>query len=97
MGTINVIFVVLGRTGSHPSRVMSVARPSAKYFKPEPKRARVENRLALSFSNEDKVETLQPYDDALMITLRIEGYDVKKVLVDQGSRAEIMYPDLYTD
>ena len=82
MGTINVIFVVLGRTGSHPSRVMSVARPPAKYSKPEPKRARVENRLALSFSNEDKVETLQPYDDALMITLRIEGYDVKKVLVD---------------
>ena len=97
MGTINVIFVVLGRTGSHPSRVMSVARPPAKYSKPELKRARVENRLALSFSNEDKVETLQPYDDALMITLRIEGYDVKKVLVDQGSRAEIMYPDLYTD
>ena len=61
---------------------MSVARPSAKYSKPEPKRARVENRLALSFSNEDKVETLQPYDDALMTTLRIEGYDVKKVLVD---------------
>ena len=30
-----------------------------------------------------------------MVTLRIEGYDVKRVLVDQGSRAEIMYPDLY--
>ena len=27
--------------------------------------------------------------------LRIEGYDVKKVMVDQGSGAEIMYPDLY--
>ena len=30
-----------------------------------------------------------------MITLRIGGYDVKRVMVDQGSVTEIMYPDLY--
>ena len=30
-----------------------------------------------------------------MVTLRIGGYDVKRVLVDQGSAIEIMYPDLY--
>ena len=30
-----------------------------------------------------------------MITLRIGGYDVKRVMVDQGSATEIMYPDLY--
>ena len=30
-----------------------------------------------------------------MITLRIGGYDVKRVMVDGGSAAEIMYPDLY--
>ena len=30
-----------------------------------------------------------------MVTLRIGGYDVKRVLVDQGSGAEIMYPDLF--
>ena len=30
-----------------------------------------------------------------MVTLRIGGYDVKRVLVDQGSEAEIMYLDLY--
>ena len=30
-----------------------------------------------------------------MVTLRIGGYDVKRVLVDQGSGVEIMYPDLY--
>ena len=49
----------------------------------------------LSFSDEDKVGTIQPHDDALMVTLRIRRYDVKKVLVDQGSGAEIMYHDLY--
>ena len=30
-----------------------------------------------------------------MVILRIGGYDVKRVMVDQGSSAEIMYPDLY--
>ncbi|XP_075675020.1 uncharacterized protein LOC142644256 [Castanea sativa] len=38
---------------------------------------------------------IQSYDDALVVTLRIGGYDVKKVLVDQGGGAEIMYHDLY--
>ena len=49
----------------------------------------------MSFFNEDKVGTLQPHNDALVVTLRIREYDVKKVLVDQGSGAEIMYLNLY--
>ena len=49
----------------------------------------------MGFSDEDKIGTIQPHDDALVITLRIGGYDVKRVIVDQGSATEIMYPDLY--
>ena len=49
----------------------------------------------MSFFDEEKVGTLQPHGDALVVTLRIEGYDVKRVLVDQGSGAEIMYLDLF--
>ena len=30
-----------------------------------------------------------------MVTLRIGEYDVKRVLVNQGSAVEIMYPDLF--
>ena len=71
---------------------MSVARLSSEGIKQEPKRPRVERTLFMGFSDEDKVGTIQPHDDALVITLRIGGYDVKKVMVDQGS---IMYPDLY--
>ena len=48
--------------------------------------------LVMDFSDEDKIETIQPHDDALVITLRIGGYDVKRVMVDQGSAAEMMYP-----
>ena len=72
-----------------------MARLSAEDTNPKPKRARVDIRLALSFSNEDKIRTIQPHDDALVITLKIGGYDVKRVMVDQGSGTEIMYPDLY--
>ena len=49
----------------------------------------------MSFSDEDKVETIQPHDDALIVTLRIGGYDVNRVMVDQGNGAEIMYPYLF--
>ena len=95
LGTINVIFVTPGRTSSQPSMVMSVTQLLAEESYRMPKRARMEARPALSFSDEDKVGTIQPHDDALVITLRIEGYDVKRVMVDQGSGVEIMYPDLY--
>ena len=74
---------------------MFVARPPTEDSNSKLKKARVEIRLALSFSNEDKIRTIQPYDDALMVMLRIGGYVVKRVLVDQGSGIEIMYPDLY--
>ena len=49
----------------------------------------------MSFFKEDKVGTIQPHDDVLMVTLRIREYDVRRVMVDQDSRVEIMYPNLY--
>ena len=49
----------------------------------------------LSFSKEDKIGTTQPHDDALLITLRIGDYNVKRVMVDGSSAAEVMYPGLY--
>ena len=82
MGTINVIFVAPGRIDSCPSRVMSVARLPAKDSNSEPKRAITKTQPVLGFSDEDKIGTIQPQDDALVVTLRIEGYDVKRVLVD---------------
>ena len=49
----------------------------------------------MSFFDEDKIGTLQSHDDAIVVTLKIEVYDVKRVLVDQGNNVEIMYPDLF--
>ena len=73
LGTINVIFAAPGRTGSRPSRVMFVARLSTEDTNSEPKRARVEVRSSLSFLDEDMIGTIQPHDDALVVTFRIGG------------------------
>ena len=93
--TINVIFVAPGRTGSCHSRIMSVSYYSDDDSNSIPKRIKTNVPLVLSFSDADKQGIIQPHDDALVVTLRIGGYDVKRVMVDQGSAAEIMYPDLY--
>ena len=74
---------------------MSVARLSSEDSNSEPKRAKLSIQPALSFSDEDKIGTILPHDDALVVTLRIGGYDVKRVMMDQGNGAEIMYLDLY--
>ena len=74
---------------------MFVARLPSEDISRELKKARLERPLVMGFSDEDKIGTIQPHDDALVITLRIGGYDVKRVMVDQGSATEIMYPDLY--
>ena len=74
---------------------MFVAWLLANDFVPELKRPKVYPRPVLSFFEEDKIGTIQPHDDALVITLWIGGYDVKRIMVDEGNGAEIMYPDLY--
>ena len=90
LGTINVIFVAPGRIGSCPSRVMSVSRHSAEDSSSMPKRVKMGIQQVFGFSDEDKVGTVQPDDDALMVILRIGEYDVKRLMVDKGSGAKIM-------
>ena len=74
---------------------MFVAQLLAEDSNFESKRAKMEIRPALSFSDEDKIGTIQSHDDTLVVTLKIGGCNVKKVMVDQGSGVEIMYLDLY--
>nr|XP_023888567.1 uncharacterized protein LOC112000647 [Quercus suber] len=82
LGTINVILVAPGRTSSRPSKLLFIAQPFIEDLPVDSKRSSVGVRLALSFSDEDKVRTLQPHDNALVVTLKIGGYDVKRVLID---------------
>ena len=77
LGMINVIFAALGRTGFCPSRVMSVSCCPDEGSNSMPKRVKMGIPLVLGFSDEDKLGTVQPHNNALVVTLRISGYDVK--------------------
>ena len=43
----------------------------------------------MSFSEKDARQ--QPYDDPLVIILTIEGFNTKRILVDNGSSVDIIY------
>ena len=67
---------------------MSITRLPTENSNSEPKRVRIDIQPVLGFSDEDKIGITQSHDNALVVTLRIGGYDVKRVLVDQGSIVE---------
>ena len=48
---------------------MLVARLYPEDDSYEPKRAKLNRSLVMGFSDEDKIGTVQPHDDALVITL----------------------------
>ena len=58
LGMINVIFAAPGRTGSCPSRVLSVCRPLAEDDCQALKRTRVDIPLVLGFSDDGKIGTI---------------------------------------
>ena len=82
LGTINIIFATPKRTGSCPSRVMSVSCYSNDESNSMPKRIKTNIPIVLSFLDADKQGNIQPHDDTLVVTLKIGGYDVKRVMVD---------------
>ena len=53
------------------------------------------DRELIAFGDEDLEGTIQPHDDALVVNAWISGFLVKRVMVDQGSGADVMYPDLF--
>ncbi|XP_075640503.1 uncharacterized protein LOC142612274 [Castanea sativa] len=52
-------------------------------------------REPIAFNGDDLEGMIQPHDNALVVMARINGFIVKKVLVDQGSGAEVIYLDLF--
>ena len=90
LGVIEVVHAALRGTAT-AKRVMTVACTEGE--SPE-KRMKVD-RLNISFGEEDLEGMIQPYDDALVVTTWISGFLVKKVMIDQGSGADVMYPDLF--
>jgi hypothetical protein len=49
----------------------------------------------ISFSEEDARGTHQPHDDALVVTINIAGFTTRRVMIDNGSSADILYLPAY--
>ncbi|XP_058219448.1 uncharacterized protein LOC131330008 [Rhododendron vialii] len=65
----------------------------------KPKCARTEDvsMWIISFTKKDLDSVQLPHNDALVVTLHIGTFNVWRVLVDQGSSAEVMYYSLFKD
>ena len=55
-----------------------------------PKITRRESRI-IGFSEEDARRLHHPHNDALVVSIRVEDYNMHRVLVDNGSLANILY------
>ena len=52
-------------------------------------------REPIAFEDDDLEGTIQPHDDALVVTMQISGFLVKRVMVDQENRVDVMYLNLF--
>nr|XP_023922266.1 uncharacterized protein LOC112033714 [Quercus suber] len=52
-------------------------------------------RKPIAFNDDDLEGTIQPHDDALIVTTWISSFLVKRVMIDQQSGTDVMYPDLF--
>ena len=58
------------------------------------KMARI-NNLVIGFTKEDARHLYHPYDDVLMVSIRVGEYNTHWVLVDNGSSANILYYSVF--
>ncbi|KAK2991306.1 hypothetical protein RJ640_024571 [Escallonia rubra] len=56
---------------------------------------RAKELTSLEFDDADLEGVSLPRDDALVITLRIDAFQVKRILVDTGSSADILFDDAF--
>lgn len=69
--------------------VLSVQSPAKK-----PRQA-VSKPGSIKFTRVNLEKVQHPHSDTLVIQLRLNNYDVKRILVDTKSSIEVMYYDLF--
>ncbi|KAK3026398.1 hypothetical protein RJ639_042608 [Escallonia herrerae] len=82
-----------------PSRILHeikdkqiLEKPDKMRLAPSPstKKQKIESAPTISFSDDDVGDTRTPHDDPLVVTLRVGNFDMKRILVDNGSSAEVL-------
>jgi hypothetical protein len=79
------------RTAAHLREVFQVSEGVT----PVPKRLKKETTEEIIFTDRDLEGVQLPHSDALVVTMQIGDFEVKRILIDPGSSAEIMYDSLF--
>nr|XP_023920358.1 uncharacterized protein LOC112031881 [Quercus suber] len=96
LGVIEVIHASLRGTQVSKRRGVLVVLLAKSSAGEQPSKKKLKyTQEPIAFNDDDLKGTIQPHDDALVVTGRINGFIVKRVLIDQGSSAKVMYPDLF--
>lgn len=96
LGIIKVIHATsIGVSMSHQRGILSIVTPPETEVTNQPKKKLKKNLDMIAFGEVDLEGTSQPHNDVLVVTSRISGFLVKRVMIDQGNGVEIMYPNLY--
>ena len=95
LGVIEVIHVALkGPTIAKRGVLTVVPMGNCAGEQSHKKKMRIGREL-ITFGKNDLEGTVQPHDDVLVVTARISSFLVKRVMVDQGSGADVMCPNLF--
>ncbi|KAK3001510.1 hypothetical protein RJ639_021357 [Escallonia herrerae] len=84
-GTINTISGGLAVGGSSGRARKACAREVCITSQPPNKKLKTVPVAAITFSNEDSKDIKTPHDDPLVIVIKAGNFDVKRVLIDNGS------------
>uniref|UniRef100_A0A2N9GA07 Uncharacterized protein n=1 Tax=Fagus sylvatica TaxID=28930 RepID=A0A2N9GA07_FAGSY len=92
LGEIHVITGGMAAGGTSRSSRKAYARQihNVLVTQKSNKKPRVED-LPITFTEEDACKVFHPHDDALVVTMEIAGYSTRRVLIDNGSSADIIY------
>ena len=91
LGEIKVIIGGSSTGQSSKSKKAYLKAVQSVQLSGRPPRARITDEAAITFTDEDAERIHHPHDDALVITLMIADYTTRRVLVDNGSSADILY------
>ncbi|XP_075665937.1 uncharacterized protein LOC142635703 [Castanea sativa] len=84
-----------GIRASTTKGVLAVVSARGRATKQPPGKKPKYSRQPISFDDDDLEGTTQPHHDALIVMAHVRGFIMKRVMIDQGNRADVMYSDLY--
>ncbi|KAK3013274.1 hypothetical protein RJ639_009595 [Escallonia herrerae] len=94
-GTINTISGGIAAGGSSGKARKAYAREVCVTSSPPNKKLKTIPAATITFSDDDSEGIKTPHDDPLVITIKAGNFDVKRVLIDNGSSAEILFHDAF--